>query len=167
MDTSLVVVDSTILLYSNLKTSDKEIHAILEERPKYPSGMDEVVKYIQTHIQYPPTAVYKKIEGKVWIESVIDRDGKVVQPKVAYSVHPLLDQEALRIIKMMPDWRPGKLNGETVKVKYVFPVTFRIKDLIVLVDDGPKCNPNDTGAVEIEYIPPVNFDSVIKKSLRG
>ena len=164
MDTSLVVVDSTILLYSKLKTSDKEIHAILEERPKYPSGMDEVVKYIQTHIQYPPTAVYKKIEGKVWIESVIDRDGKVVQPKVAYSVHPLLDQEALRIIKMMPDWRPGKLNGETVKVKYVFPVTFRIKDLIVLVDDGPKCNPNDTGAVEIEYIPPVNFDSVIKKS---
>jgi hypothetical protein len=95
MDTSLVVVDSTILLYSNLKTSDKEIHAILEERPKYPGGMDEVVKYIQTHIQYPPTAVYKKIEGKVWIESVIDRDGKVVQPKVAYSVHPLLDQEAL------------------------------------------------------------------------
>ena len=64
----------------------------------------------------------------------------------------------------MPDWRPGKLNGETVKVKYVFPVTFRIKDLIVLVDDGPKRNPNDTGAVEIEYIPPVNFDSVIKKS---
>ena len=126
--------------------------------------MDEVVKYIQTHIQYPPTAVYKKIEGKVWIESVIDRDGKVVQPKVAYSVHPLLDQEALRIIKMMPDWRPGKLNGETVKVKYVFPVTFRIEDLIVLVDDGPKRNPIDTGAVEIEYIPPVNFDSVIKKS---
>ena len=164
MDTSLVVVDSTILLYSNLKTSDKEIHAILEERPKYPGGMDEVVKYIQTHIQYPPTAVYKKIEGKVWIESVIDRDGKVVQPKVAYSVHPLLDQEALRIVRMMPDWKPGKLNGETVKVKYVFPVTFRIEDLIMLVDDGPKRNPNDTGAVEIEYIPPVNFDSVIKKS---
>ena len=164
IDTSLVVVDSTILLYSNLKTSNKEIHAILEERPKYPGGMDEVVKYIQTHIQYPPTAVYKKIEGKVWVESVIDRDGKVVQPKVAYSVHPLLDQEALRIVRMMPDWRPGKLNGETVKVKYVFPVTFRIEDSIVLVDDGPKRNPNDTGAVEIEYIPPVNFDSVIKKS---
>ena len=164
MDTSLVVVDSTILLYSNLKTSDKEIHAILEERPEYPGGMDEVVKYIQTHIQYPPTAVYKKIQGKVWIESVIDRDGKVVQPKVAYSVHPLLNQEALRIIKMMPDWRPGKLNGETVKVKYVFPVTFRIEDHIVLVDDGPKRNPNDTETIEIKYIPPVNFDSVIKKS---
>ena len=164
MDTSLVVVDSTILLYSNLKTSNKEIHAILKERPEYPGGMDEVVKYIQTHIQYPPTAVYKKIQGKVWIESIIDRDGKVVQPKVAYSVHPLLDQEALRIIRMMPDWKPGKLNGETVKVKYVFPVTFRIEDLIVLVDTEPKYNPNDTGAIEIEYIPPVNFDSVIKKS---
>ena len=61
MDTSLVVVDSTILLYSNLKTSDKKKSMlILEERPKYPGGIDEVVKYIQTHIQYPPTAVYKK-----------------------------------------------------------------------------------------------------------
>lgn len=164
MDTSLVVVDSTILLYSNLKTSDKEIHAILEERPEYPKGMKEMIEYIQTHIQYPPTAVYKKIQGKVWIESVIDRDGKVVQPKVAYSVHPLLDQEALRIIRMMPAWKSGKLNGETVKVKYVFPVIFCIEDLIVLVDTEPKYNPNDTGAIEIEYIPPVNFDSVIKKS---
>lgn len=164
MDTSLVVVDSTILLYSNVKTSGKEIHAILKERPEYPGGMDEVVKYIQTHIQYPLTAISKRIQGRVWIESVIDRNGKVIQPKIAYSVHPLLDQEALRIIRMMPDWKPGKLNGETVKVKYVFPVTFRLEDHMVLVDEGPKRNPNDTGAVEIEYIPPVNFDSVIKKS---
>ncbi|MBS4838718.1 MAG: TonB family protein [Phocaeicola massiliensis] len=140
MDTSLVVVDSTILLYSNVKTSGKEIHAILKERPEYPGGMDEVVKYIQTHIQYPLTAISKRIQGRVWIESVIDR------------------------IRMMPDWKPGKLNGETVKVKYVFPVTFRLEDHMVLVDEGPKRNPNDTGAVEIEYIPPVNFDSVIKKS---
>ena len=81
IDTSLVVVDSTILLYSNLKTSNKEIHAILEERPKYPGGMDEVVKYIQTHIQYPPTAVYKKIEGKVWVESVIDATEKLYSLK--------------------------------------------------------------------------------------
>ena len=51
-----------------------------------------------------------------------------------------------------------------MKVKYVFPVTFRLEDHMVLVDEGPKRNPNDTGAVEIEYIPPVNFDSVIKKS---
>ena len=103
MDTSLVVVDSTILLYSNVKTSGKEIHAILKERPEYPGGMDEVVKYIQTHIQYPLTAISKRIQGRVWIESVIDRNGKVIQPKIAYSVHPLLDQEALRIIRMMPD----------------------------------------------------------------
>lgn len=164
MDTSIVVVDSTILLYSNLKTSDKEIHAILEERPEYPGGMKEAIKYIQAHIQYPPTAIYKKIQGRVWIESVIDRNGKVIHPKIAYSVHPLLDQEALRIIRMMPDWKPGKLNGETVKVKYSFPVTFRIGDHVTLIDEGPKCNPNDTGVVEIKYIPPVNADPPIKRT---
>ena len=136
----------------------------MEERPEYPGGMMEFIKYIQTHIQYPPAAIYKKIQGRVWIESVIDRNGKVVQPKVAYSVHPLLDQEALRIVRMMPDWKPGKLNGETVKVKYVFPVTFRLEGSYgTLLIRVPR-NPNDTGAVEIKYIPPVNFDSVIKKS---
>lgn len=137
-DTSFIVVDSTLLLYLKKNTSDKEIYAVLEERPEYPGGMKEAIKYIQTHIQYPPAAIYKKIQGRVWIESVIDRNGKVVQPKVAYSVHPLLDQEALRIVRMMPDWKPGKLNGETVKVKYVFPVTFRLEDHMVLVDEGPK-----------------------------
>lgn len=147
-----------------MKTSDKEIHAILEERPEYPGGMEKVIKYIQTHIQYPPTAISKQIQGRVWIESVINRNGKVVQPKVAYSVHPLLDQEAVRIIRMMPDWKPGKLNGETVKVKYSFPVTFRIEDHVTLVDEGPKCNPNDTGVVEIKYIPPVNADPPIKRT---
>lgn len=163
-NTSIVVVDSTILLYPDLKTSDKEIHVILEERPEYPGGMEKVIKYIQTHIQYPPTAISKQIQGRVWIESVIDRNGRVVQPKVAYSVHPLLDQEAVRIIRMMPDWKPGKLNGETVKVKYSFPVTFRIEDHVTLVNEGPKCNPNDTGVVEIEYIPPVNADPPIKRT---
>ena len=163
-DTSFIVVDSTLLLYLKKNTSDKEIYAVLEERPEYPGGMKEAIKYIQTHIQYPPAAIYKKIQGRVWIESVIDRNGKVVQPKVAYSVHPLLDQEALRIVRMMPDWKPGKLNGETVKVKYVFPVTFRIEDHITLVDKDSLCNPNDTGVVEIKYIPPVNADLPIKRT---
>lgn len=162
MDPSIVVVDSTILLYSNWKTSDKEIHAILEEQPEYPGGMEEVIKYIQTHIRYPPTAIYKKIQGRVWIESVIDHNGKVVQPKIAYSVHSLLDQEALRIIRMMPNWKPGKLNGKPVKVKYFFLVTFRLEDYITIIDEGPKCNPNDTGVVEIKYIPSANADSLIK-----
>ena len=163
-DTSFIVVDSTLLLYLKKNTSDKEIYAVLEERPEYPGGMKEAIKYIQTHIQYPPAAIYKKIQGRVWIESVIDRNGKVVQPKVAYSVHPLLDQEALRIVRMMPDWKPGKLNGETVKVKYSFPVTFRIEDHITLVDKDSLCNPNDTGVVEIKYIPPVNADLPIKRT---
>ena len=58
-DTSFIVVDSTLLLYLKKNTSDKEIYAVLEERPEYPGGMDEVVKYIQTHIQYPPAAIWK------------------------------------------------------------------------------------------------------------
>ena len=131
-DTSFIVVDSTLLLYLKKNTSDKEIYAVLEERPEYPGGMKEAIKYIQTHIQYPPAAIYKKIQGRVWIESVIDRNGKVVQPKVAYSVHPLLDQEALRIVRMMPDWKPGKLNGETV-LKIIWSLLMRVPSVIRMI----------------------------------
>ena len=171
MDTSMIVVDSTILLFPNFKTSGNEVYTLLDEKPEYPGGMKELVKFIQQSILYPPVALQKQTQGRVWIEGIIDTDGKIIQPKVVYGADSLLDKEALRIIGMMPAWKPGKLNGKTVRVKFYFPVTFGISEKkkrrdnqVVIVEEGPKQDPKDTEAIEIEYIPPVNFDSVIKKS---
>lgn len=162
-DTHAVVVDSTILLFPNFKTSGNEVYTLLDEKPEYPGGMKELVKFIQQSILYPPVALQKQTQGRVWIEGIIDTDGKIIQPKVVYGADSLLDKEALRIIGMMPAWKPGKLNGKTVRVKFYFPMTFGISEKkkrrdnqVVIVEEGPKQDPKDTGAIEIEYIPPVD-----------
>ena len=172
MDTSMIVVDSTILLFPNFKTSGNEVYTLLDEKPEYPGGMKELVKFIQQSILYPPVALQKQTQGRVWIEGIIDTDGKIIQPKVVYGADSLLDKEALRIIGMMPAWKPGKLNGKTVRVKFYFPVTFGISEKkkrrdnqVVIVEEGPKQDPKDTEAIEIEYIPPVDATSPVKKEV--
>lgn len=172
MDTSMIVVDFTILLFPNFKTSGNEVYTLLDEKPEYPGGMKELVKFIQQSILYPPVALQKQTQGRVWIEGIIDTDGKIIQPKVVYGADSLLDKEALRIIGMMPAWKPGKLNGKTVRVKFYFPVTFGISEKkkrrdnqVVIVEEGPKQDPKDTGAIEIEYIPPVDATSPVKKEV--
>ena len=171
MDTSMIVVDSTILLFPNFKTSGNEVYTLLDEKPEYPGGMKELVKFIQQSILYPPVALQKQTQGRVWIEGIIDTDGKIIQPKVVYGADSLLDKEALRIIGMMPAWKPGKLNGKTVRVKFYFPVTFGISEKkkrrdnqVVIVEEGPKQDPKDTEAIEIEYIPPVDATSPAKNT---
>lgn len=172
MDTSMIVVDSTILLFPNFKTSGNEVYTLLDEKPEYPGGMKELVKFIQQSILYPPVALQKQTQGRVWIEGIIDTDGKIIQPKVVYGADSLLDKEALRIIGMMPAWKPGKLNGKTVRVKFYFPVTFGISEKkkrrdnqVVIVEEEPRQDPKDTGAIEIEYIPPVDATSPVKKEV--
>ena len=100
---------------------------LLDEKPEYPGGMKELVKFIQQSILYPPVALQKKTQGRVWIEGIIDTDGKIIQPKVVYGADSLLDKEALRVIKMMPKWKPGKQRGKPVRVKYTVPVTFKLQ----------------------------------------
>ena len=75
----------------------------------------------------PKEATDKGTQGRGIVQFVVDKDGSVVEPKVVKSVSPELDQEALRVIKMMPKWQPGKQNGEIVRVKYVVPVSFRLQ----------------------------------------
>lgn len=172
-DTQTVIVDSAILLFPNIKTSGNEVYAMLDEKPEFPGGMKELIKFIQQNILYPPVALQKKIQGRVVVEGIIDTDGKIIQPKVVYGVDSLLDKEALRIIEMIPDWRPGKLSGEAVKVKFRFPVTFKISDyeekkaVPVILEDVPERNPQNIGSVKIEYIPPVNADTSTTKTIPG
>ena len=172
MDTSMIVVDSTILLFPSIKISRSEVYTLLDEKPEYPGGMGELIKFIQQSIQYPPVALQKQTQGRVWIGSIIDTTGRMVDPEVVYSVDSLLDEEALRIIRMIPDWKPGKLNGKTVRVKLCFPVTFKISEeeerrnkQVAIVEEKPRQNPKDTGAIEIEYIPPVDATSPVKKKV--
>ena len=100
---------------------------IAEQMPMFPGGDRKLMEYLASSIQYPPECKESCIQGRVIVTFVVERDGSISHAKVAKSLDPLLDAEALRVVKAMPKWIPGRQAGVTVAVKYTIPVTFRLK----------------------------------------
>jgi len=95
-----------------------------EEMPEFPGGEASLKKFIAKHLQYPQAAIDEEIKGRVYVHFLIDSDGKVKKAQVVKSIHPLIDQEALRVINLLPNWKPATQNGRSVSVWYTIPVTF-------------------------------------------
>jgi len=96
----------------------------LEEAPTYKGGLNALAKFLQKNMHYPSDARRGGIEGKVFISFVIDKDGTPGDFEIAKGVHAILDNEALRVLKLMPGWNPGQQRGVAVKVRYILPVNF-------------------------------------------
>lgn len=102
--------------------------AIVEEKPRFMGGDENTfTQWVFSKLVYPPEAVKQKIMGRVTVTFVVDTEGNVVKVKVNRGVHPLLDQEAVRVIKSSPKWEPGKQKGKPVNVLYNFPVIFKLQ----------------------------------------
>ncbi len=101
-----------------------EIFQVAEEQPMFPGGMQEMMKYLQKEIKYPKEAADKGIGGRVIVQFVVNTDGSICEEKVVKSADPALDAEALRIVRSMPNWTPGKQRGEPVRVRFTLPVAF-------------------------------------------
>ena len=99
----------------------------VEQVPEFPGGRVELMKFLQNTVKYPKEAQDKGIQGKVLVQFVVKSDGTVTDAKVVNSVDPLLDNEALRVVKAMPKWKPGMQSGKAVNVKYNIPVSFRLQ----------------------------------------
>ena len=110
------------------KPERENVFVTYEEPPKYPGGNEACFKFIEENIKYPAEAIAQKLEGRVIVQFIIDRDGSVIEPKVYRGVNPLLDQEAIRVVGSMPKWIPGKFKYELIRCKMVIPVTFSLKD---------------------------------------
>ena len=85
------------------------------------------MKFLGKNIKYPTISQENGVQGKVIVQFVVNKDGSIVDPVVVRSVDPYLDKEALRVIKTMPKWKPGKQRGKAVRVKYTVPVTFKLQ----------------------------------------
>ena len=103
-----------------------EVFLVVEEQPMFPGGMGEMMKYLQTNIKYPEQAKSNGVEGRVIVQFVVNKDGSISNDTVVRSVDPLLDAEAIRVVRSMPNWTPGKQKGEAVRVRFTLPVTFRL-----------------------------------------
>lgn len=103
------------------------VFTVVEEMPEYPGGMSELMKFIAQNIKYPADALQGKVEGRVIARFVVCKDGSISDIEIMRSVSPSLDAEAVRVLKLMPKWKPGRQRGRAVPVKFTVPVTFRLE----------------------------------------
>lgn len=110
------------------KSSGKDSHENLEDQdPSFPGGDAACFEWIKDNIKYPTEAIEKGIEGRVIVQFVVIKDGKITNEKVVRSVDPLLDEEALRVIRSMPDWIPAKRDRQNIDLLFTLPLTFRLQ----------------------------------------
>jgi len=105
----------------------EEIFKSVEQMPQFPGGEAALMKYLSSHINYPPMAAENNIQGRVVVQFVVDKTGKVGEVKVVRSVDKDLDKEAVRVCKSLPKFTPGRQNGQAVSVWYTLPVTFKLQ----------------------------------------
>ena len=97
-----------------------------DKLPEFPGGLNACLKFISVNLKYPAEAARRKIYGRVVVNFVVGIDGSITNVNVAKSVHYMLAEEAIRVVKKMPKWNPGIMNGKPVRVKYSLPITFRL-----------------------------------------
>jgi len=106
---------------------EKVIFQVVEEMPEFQGGMGEAMKFLAKNIKYPVAAQQAKIEGRVIVQFVVERDGSISDVHTLRGVNPDLDAEAIRVVSLMPKWKPGKQRGKAVAVKYTMPIMFRLQ----------------------------------------
>lgn len=110
------------------KSSGKDTHENLEDQdPSFPGGDVACMKWLRDNIKYPAKAIEKGIEGRAYVTFVVTKEGKITNAEVVRSSDPLLEAEALRAVRSMPDWIPAKRNGQNVDLQFTLPVMFRLQ----------------------------------------
>ena len=110
----------------NAAINEDMIYRDVEEMPSFPEGQGGVFGYISKNIRYPVVAEENGIQGRVLVSFIIEKDGSLTDFVIEKSVDPSLDKEAIRLVRSMPKWNPGKKDGQSVNVKYTLPITFRL-----------------------------------------
>lgn len=108
------------------KEKEQQVFDMVEQMPKFPGGQSALMQWLSTNMKYPKIAAENGIEGRVYVSFIVRSTGKITDIKIARSVDPSLDEEAIRTISRMPKWIPGKQGGEAVNVRYTMPLTFRL-----------------------------------------
>ena len=111
------------------RTSESKIYSIVAEQPQPEGGMGKFYRFINNEMNYPEEAIKAGIEGRVFVQFVVDEEGNIPQEsiKVVQGVHPLLDEETVRLISISDPWEPGKKeNGDPAAVRMILPITFKL-----------------------------------------
>lgn len=121
--------EMTVVGYADKEAPDNNetVFEVVEKMPSFPGGMSALMEYLSKNIKYPIEAQKEKIQGRIVVQIIVDKNGNITNPKITKSVHPLLDAEAIRLTMNMPKWEPGTQRGKPVNVRYTFPILFRLE----------------------------------------
>lgn len=126
----------------DFSSPDSVVYVVTDVRPSFGRGPADLSKFLLENLNYPDEAYEKKVTGNVYVRFVIEADGSISHVSVNRSSSPLLNDEAIRLIKSMPRWNPGKIAGKPVRTLYGFPLQFMLKgennDAVMLDDGRPK-----------------------------
>lgn len=122
-----IVISAPVAAPTVVEEEDNVVFQVVETMPTFPGGDQALFKFLSDNIRYPVIAQENGIQGRVICQFVVNRDGSIVDVEVVRSVDASLDREAIRVIKTMPKWTPGKQRGKAVRVKYTLPVNFRLQ----------------------------------------
>ena len=130
-----------------IEDDDALLGVVVEDDPEFSGGMEALYKFLRDNVQYPRLALENGIEGRVYVTFVVEEDGSITNPRLLRDIGGGCGQEAIRVVKMMPKWKPGKQQGKVVRVQFNLPVNF------VLPEDRPRLI---EGLAPIENVPQQN-----------
>ena len=105
-----------------------DIDDIIDKKAEYPGGTKALLQYLNQNLKYPKEAIDKKIQGKVMVNFEVDKDGVISDIRVIQSVDPILDEEAVRVVKAMGNWNPATLGDKAVRSRYTLPIHFKLNN---------------------------------------
>ncbi|MDE5900210.1 MAG: energy transducer TonB [Muribaculaceae bacterium] len=110
------------------KHEPEKVFTVVEQMPEFPGGTSALYEYLSKNIRYPEQAAQNDIQGRVTVQFVVEKDGSIGEVKVVRSKDPDLDKEAVRVVKSLPKFVPGKMNGQSVRVWFTLPITFKLNN---------------------------------------
>ncbi len=128
----LMMAWGTIMMISTataqtVKENDEKIYDECEVMPEFPGGYQALSEFLQKQLEYPAEAIKRGEQGKVLVAFVVEKDGSPSHFKIKNHATPTLDAAAIKVLKKMPKWKPGTVKGQTVRVRYVLPVYYKLK----------------------------------------
>ncbi|MBQ8702897.1 MAG: energy transducer TonB [Bacteroidales bacterium] len=126
---ALLTVGAVMAQNNGSATVGDEIYTVVEQKPQFPGGEDALLQWLGTHVQYPEKAKAEKLEGKVYVTFVVERDGSITNVRIVAPREKmaLLEEEAVRVVRAMPKWEPGKVRGKKVRVQFNLPIVFYLQ----------------------------------------
>lgn len=117
----------SIRLTPEESTNEPEVFVVVEDMPQFPGGDQALLQFLYGELRYPAMALDNRIQGVVVVQFIIDEKGKITKPIILRGIGGGCDEEALRVIALMPDWKPGRQRGLAVRVRYNLPIRFELK----------------------------------------